>query len=128
MAGDERVRRCGRCSLRVYNLAALSEAEGQRLIAEMEGRVWARLYRRADGTVLTRDCPGAPASTGRRIAMAAALASVFVASEAAVDRVSAFVAGSPEAVEAVVPVDDGEWIVGDVAVPEEWAVSPSRPR
>jgi len=57
MAGDDRVRFCEQCSLHVYNLAAMPAAEAETLIRRTEGRLCARVYRRADGTILTSDCP-----------------------------------------------------------------------
>ncbi len=57
MAGDEKSRLCARCNLRVHNFAAMTRAEVETLIGAATGRVCARLYRRADGTVLTEDCP-----------------------------------------------------------------------
>ncbi len=57
MRGNERVRFCQKCSLHVYNVAEMTRAEAEALIIEKEGRLCARLYRRADGTILTRDCP-----------------------------------------------------------------------
>jgi hypothetical protein len=57
MHGDNRVRFCDQCQLNVYNLSELSRVEAERLIAATEGRLCARFYRRADGTVLTKDCP-----------------------------------------------------------------------
>ena len=57
MGGDEAVRFCEQCNLHVYNLSAMTEEQAASLIKSKEGRVCARLYRRADGTVLTRDCP-----------------------------------------------------------------------
>ncbi|MBY0307218.1 MAG: hypothetical protein K2Q09_00605, partial [Phycisphaerales bacterium] len=65
MRGDGRVRRCDRCSLNVYNLSALGRAEAEALLerhfnadgTQKAGRFCAQLYRRADGTVLTADCP-----------------------------------------------------------------------
>src|SRR5688572_5083696 len=57
MVGDEKSRFCSQCNLNVYNLSAMSEAEAERLIIEKEGNLCARIYRRADGTILTRDCP-----------------------------------------------------------------------
>jgi hypothetical protein len=57
MAGDERVRHCTLCALNVYNVAEMTAGEVRELLGRSEGRVCARLYRRADGTVLTRDCP-----------------------------------------------------------------------
>jgi len=43
--------------LNVYNISELSRIEAETLIASSEGRLCARLFRRADGTVLTKDCP-----------------------------------------------------------------------
>lgn len=57
MIGDDRVRFCPQCKLNVYNFSALPETEIERLIARRDGRLCARWYRRADGTVLTSDCP-----------------------------------------------------------------------
>lgn len=57
MAGDNRVRFCDQCQLNVYNIAELSRTEVKELIASSEGRICARLFRRADGTVLIKDCP-----------------------------------------------------------------------
>ena len=57
MTGDNRVRFCDHCHLNVYNISELSRIEAETLIASTEGRLCARLFRRADGTVLTKDCP-----------------------------------------------------------------------
>jgi hypothetical protein len=57
MSGDDRVRFCSHCSLNVYNLSAMSRGEAEALVAEREGRICVRFHRRADGTVLSRDCP-----------------------------------------------------------------------
>ncbi len=57
MEGDDRRRLCGQCSLHVYNIAELTEEQAVRLLTESEGRVCGRLYRRADGTIITRNCP-----------------------------------------------------------------------
>src|SRR5258706_13383034 len=57
MTGDERTRHCQLCSLNVYNVSALATAEIENLILTHEGRLCIRMYRRADGTVLTKDCP-----------------------------------------------------------------------
>ncbi len=57
MTGDDRVRFCDHCQLNVYNIAELTRTEAESLIASTEGRLCGRLYRRADGSVLTKDCP-----------------------------------------------------------------------
>lgn len=66
MAGDGRSRFCGQCKLNVYNITAMTQGEAERLIAEKEGRVCVRMYQRADGTILTRDCPVGLAAMRRR--------------------------------------------------------------
>src|SRR5262245_37704791 len=62
MTGDERVRRCAMCKLDVYDLSQMTRAQAETLLAERAvrensvGRTCVRLWRRADGTVITADC------------------------------------------------------------------------
>ena len=67
MSGDDRGRFCAHCKLNVYNLSEMTEEEGERLIIEKEGKLCARIYRRADGTVITRDCPVGLAAIRRKM-------------------------------------------------------------
>jgi hypothetical protein len=53
----ERARHCGQCNLNVYNLSALTQGEAEGLLRSHEGRLCVRYYQRADGTILTQDCP-----------------------------------------------------------------------
>lgn len=57
MSGDEQARFCQSCQKNVYNIAMMSRAEALALIAEKEGNLCVRLSRRADGTLITNDCP-----------------------------------------------------------------------
>lgn len=57
MDGDDRVRFCQSCAKNVYNLSSLSRTEAEKLIADKEGKLCVRYYQRADGTVLTANCP-----------------------------------------------------------------------
>jgi hypothetical protein len=57
MKGDATTRFCGACKLNVYNLENLDHAEIRALWLKNEGRMCVRLFRRFDGTILTRDCP-----------------------------------------------------------------------
>ncbi len=58
MTGDEKSRHCAQCNLRVHNLSAMTREEAETLVLNSMGTgICARLYRRADGTVLTQDCP-----------------------------------------------------------------------
>lgn len=78
MTGDERKRFCAKCQLHVHNVSALSEAEVVKLFEAETGRVCGRLYRRADGTVLLRDCPVGLAKVRRRLAVALTTAAAMV--------------------------------------------------
>ncbi len=58
MSGDDKVRFCGECKLNVYNLSEMSKTEAEKLLRNHEGdRLCIRLYLRADGTIITQDCP-----------------------------------------------------------------------
>lgn len=68
MTGDDRARFCSLCSLHVYNIAELTQKQAVALISETEGRICGRIYRRSDGTVITRDCPVGLRAVRRRVA------------------------------------------------------------
>jgi hypothetical protein len=104
MTGDERTRRCAQCNLSVHNIASLTRVEAETLLARHfdadgnarvgAGRFCAQLYRRADGTILTADCPVGLAAlrakarrTASRVAAAIGLTS-FVAWAAATESAS----------------------------------------
>jgi hypothetical protein len=74
MAGDERVRFCNQCSLNVYNISAMTKREAESFIANAEGRICARYYRRADGAIMTQDCPVGLRAVRKRVSRAAAAA------------------------------------------------------
>jgi hypothetical protein len=83
MDGDGRVRFCSLCKLNVYNISEMTQKEAETLLENRSSRTCLRLYRRPDGTLLTKDCP-----VGRRIidgikrqayAIAATIAATFVA-------------------------------------------------
>jgi hypothetical protein len=57
MVGDNRSRFCGECQKNVYNLSGMTKDEAEALVNAREGKLCVRFYRRADGTVLTEDCP-----------------------------------------------------------------------
>ena len=78
MTGDDRSRFCESCHKHVYNLASMTVEEALQLIQEREGQLCVRLFRRADGTVLTSDCPVGAQAVWRRtkqlvVAIAAAV-------------------------------------------------------
>src|SRR5262249_4552219 len=51
------------------NLSGMSRRQAEDLLAGQEGRLCVHLYRRADGTVLTTDCPVGLAAVRRRMAL-----------------------------------------------------------
>jgi hypothetical protein len=83
MAGDDKVRRCNECKLNVINIKALTSKEIEKVLQSDQaknGRLCVQLYRRADGTLLTADCPrglqkirAASARLWRTVAAAVAL-------------------------------------------------------
>lgn len=62
MSGDEKVRACNLCKMNVYNVAMMTKEEAEQLFAANDStgtRTCIRLWRRADGTIITRNCPKA---------------------------------------------------------------------
>jgi hypothetical protein len=80
MDGDDRVRFCGQCARNVYNLSGMTRNEAQTLVLTHEGRLCIRFFRRADGTMLTRDCPvGLQAAKRRLLAILSVAAGLLLA-------------------------------------------------
>jgi hypothetical protein len=79
MVGDERARYCGQCNLHVYNLSGMTRRQAETLITNTEGRLCVRFFRRADGTILTRNCPIGLRALKRRVSrtLNAALSAVL---------------------------------------------------
>ncbi|MBI1784818.1 hypothetical protein HYR69_06710 [Candidatus Sumerlaeota bacterium] len=67
MKGDDRSRHCDLCKLNVFNLSEMTPEEAEKLILTTEGRVCIQIYRRADGTVVTKDCTPIRARRARRM-------------------------------------------------------------
>jgi len=87
MAGDDRVRFCAQCEKNVYNLSAMRREDAEALLRHREGSVCVRIFRRADGTVMTSDCAvGVKRRRRRRVvglALAGGLASAAAAAASA---------------------------------------------
>lgn len=71
MNGNDRQRFCGQCQLNVYNLSGMTRGEAEHLIANAEGRLCVRYYKRADGSIITQNCPVGLAALKRRVSRAA---------------------------------------------------------
>lgn len=95
MSGDERVRHCGACDKDVYDLSEMTEDEAETLLRTVGESACVRLRRRADGTVMTSDCP-VGAERARRRRFVTAIASVAGAAATAL----AAVAGATQALRA----------------------------
>ena len=67
MEGDDQARFCNACRKNVYNLSEMTHAEAQALVNRAEGKLCVRFYTRADGTLLTQDCPVGLLAVRRKI-------------------------------------------------------------
>jgi hypothetical protein len=75
MLGDDRVRYCLSCEKSVYNLSAMPRVDAEALLRERAStsELCVRFYRRADGTVMTADCPvGVKKKRRKKLALAVA--------------------------------------------------------
>lgn len=79
MHGDARQRFCAECKLNVYNLSAMTRKEAESFLFGSEDRVCVRFYRRADGTILTQNCPVGWAKVKQRVSKIATAAFSMVA-------------------------------------------------
>ncbi len=83
MRGDNQVRFCDLCNLNVYDVSQMTRRQARAFMARSEGRVCARLYRRGDGTIITRDCPIGLRALRRRAAKTTAAIFATIASVSA---------------------------------------------
>jgi hypothetical protein len=116
MSGNERRRFCGKCQKHVYNLSAMTSDEAEALVFETEGRICVRFYRRADGTVLTQDCPVGRQRKRRRWLAAVSLAAAGAGAAAAI--------GGQATTGELVPIEPAPAVMGSAAVPDDPAPSP----
>lgn len=68
MEGDARVRLCSLCKLNVFNFSEMSREEIGVVLKETTGGLCVRVFQRADGTFLTRDCPTGIRALRHRVA------------------------------------------------------------
>jgi len=124
MAGDDRVRHCAECNLNVYNFAAMTGFEIAELLANRQGRrVCARIYRRADGTMITQDCPKGLRAVIRRVSRVAGAAFAAAMSlNFAVAQTPASAASAPQQQKEGESAPTGE--VGFTVVDSQGAVIP----
>jgi hypothetical protein len=78
--GHERSRRCGDCNRCVHDLSGMTAPRAAALLESAEGKPCTELYRRADGRMLTSDCPvGRSVSLRRSVVTAAIVACAMLA-------------------------------------------------
>ena len=78
MSGDDTTRFCGQCAQYVYNLSEMTQTEAEALVHEHEGKMCVRFYKRADGTMMTKDCPVGWRAVKRRVALVGGAAAAIV--------------------------------------------------
>ena len=78
MEGSDRVRYCKACKLNVYNLSEMTAREAAALIQTTEGRLCIGYYMRADGSIITRNCPIGLRRIRKRLAWAVSAAAVVL--------------------------------------------------
>lgn len=126
MAGDERKRFCGDCKMNVYNLSGMTKYDAENLLKNAEGRLCVRYFQRADGTIMTKDCPvGWAKVKGRMTAFATAIFAVLVTIAGGLGFLAIFAKREAEPVMGeMVPVNierhkpNDRFVMGNVAVPK----------
>lgn len=105
MVGSEQKRFCCACNLNVYNLSGMSRAEAENLLTNSEARLCVRFYKRADGTVLTKNCPVGWQAVKRRMSrVSAAFASLVFAALSGIGLTNYFSkSGEPYTTGAIIP-------------------------
>ncbi len=78
MVGTERARFCGLCEKTVYNVSAMTREEAEQFLSAATSPC-VRFYQRADGTILTSDCPVGVSTRRKRNLLFGALATVAAA-------------------------------------------------
>ena len=128
MTGDEQVRHCAQCDKQVFDLSAMTRDEAERFVGERatDARpACIRIHRRADGRVITSDCPvGVRRRSRRRIAAVAAV----VGGSLVLGGGAAFGAAQTVTMGDMAPLPDEQVMVGVMAVVEPTAapsVTPS---
>ncbi len=112
MPGSASVRHCQQCNLNVYNLSGMNRDEATKLIADHEGRLCVRFYRRADGSLLTKDCPIGLTAVRRRLARMVTAVTALIACLSAGTSLARRTASDESACSpAIGPIDKfAEWI------------------
>ena len=101
MIGDDRSRYCGQCKLNVYSFSGMSGSEVEEFLLAAEGRVCVRLFERADGTMITENCPVGLAAVRLRVRRYATAAASVIVSFLLGSGISRLVNGAPPEIPAI---------------------------
>ena len=117
MIGTERKRFCGECKLNVYNLSGMSRSEAENLLLNSEGRLCVRFFRRADGTVLTKDCPVGWQAIKQRVSKTAtAFASLLFTALSGIGLANYFAKASAQPTMGAITPKIENYTMGDMAI------------
>lgn len=122
MVGNAHVRYCLHCEKNVYNLSEMKRDEAEALLQEhLGGSLCVRFYQRADGTILTQDCPvGVSKKRRKKLALAVAGAGAMAMAAASyLKEPRSSVQGE------AMPVEGAIVVTGDVPVPPNVNVDPT---
>ena len=97
MDGDDKVRHCSGCSRNVYNLSMMSEQEAESFLQINGASQCVTFYRRADGMIMTDNCPKGLKAIRDRVQLWSKVAAGFLASVLSIG--SSFAQQSPEKVQ-----------------------------
>ena len=129
MNGSEKERFCQSCQMSVFNISDMTRIEAEKFLSERRpsARVCTKFYRRADGTILTDNCPKS-LRKARDLALAlkkklVATASLFLASFALSDS-SSFAQTKTERIHTIGQPIDSLPIVPDVRGSKQFKTSP----
>ncbi|NUP12510.1 MAG: hypothetical protein HOW73_41220 [Polyangiaceae bacterium] len=98
MEGDDRVRFCGICEKHVYDLRNMTRDEAESLLRS-KGEACVRMARRADGSVITSDCPVGARDKAKRQRRAAVFGGGLLAASALLWKVRADASANAERTE-----------------------------
>ncbi len=120
MIGNERSRHCGDCKLNVYNLSEMTKREAENFLLQAEGRVCVRYFKRADGTILTKDCPVGWKAIKRRVSKTAtAFASLVFAALSGIGLASYFTKAETEShLMGKMTIETEDSTIGEMAIVE----------
>jgi hypothetical protein len=123
MLGDERVRFCLSCEKNVFNLSSMPREEAEDLLrARLGSDLCIRFYQRADGTILTQDCPtGVKKKRRKKLALAVAGAGAMAAAAATMFLKPTCRQGEPVAVAGGAMYEPPQMVMGEL---EEAPVPP----